>query len=97
MTNEEMIVRVEERHRSQPGYNFDPAVVDAIIRAGTIPEGYIVYRSGDNTVKIEQGEARTYKAGKLIQVVPLTGTALEAALMQYAYKASTLSTCMGRI
>jgi len=96
MTEQEMIGKVEQMHRSKPGYNFDPAKVAEVIKAGTIPEGKLLTTRADQEVRYEGGKVNVYVAGKLSKSLDDAAT-LQNALMTYAYGASKLGSSMGRM
>jgi len=97
MTNDEMVTKVNEMHRKQPGYNFDASIAAAIIAAGTIPEGTVLTTRADQIAKYEADSINVYVAGNLTKSVKAEGPVLEGARMQYAYNASKLGSSIGRM
>jgi hypothetical protein len=97
MTKQEMIYKVNKAITSQSGYSYNPAIVTAIIEAGTIPEGHILSSRCDQVAKYENGNVNVYTKDILTKSLKAEGATLEAALMTYATGASRLGISMGRM
>jgi hypothetical protein len=100
MTNEQLIAKVEAKHRAQIGYHFSGDKIREIILAG-----YDAIKDGECFAQV--GKQRLYKVGNtaecrvdgnVIKAMPIdTDEKRDSLLIEYAYSNSVLGSSAGNI
>jgi len=98
LTDEQLIARVEAKHRAQLGYHFAIDKIYEIIGAGYdgIPDGSYLTKSGNQKLYKVGDKAECRVDGNVIKSMPVaTDEQRDALLIEYAYANSRLGSCMG--
>jgi hypothetical protein len=95
MTLTERAVKLAE---SASGYSYNPVVLDDICKAGfdAIPNGAILMRRGNQTLKLVDGAIVCIMDGKVAKTTPAdTDAVKDQAVIMYAVAESHVPTLMG--
>jgi hypothetical protein len=84
MTKQAMVEQVRAEIMSESGYSFSESALVALIEAGEVPDGAVIFDDGESKLAREGSEAVAYVNGIVDNRTKIEGEAADMLLMAYA-------------